>query len=245
MSGIAGMGNDIASDVAIGGDPRIAVIAVGGAGCRIASALYERACRADIIAINTDREALQQTSADRRIYICKAVTQGLGTRGDAALGKKCAQIHEDEIMAAVRGYDYALIVAGMGGGTGTGAAPVIAELCDRVGVDASAMAIMPFSFESDRAFKAAEGYRRLHSICKTVIKVNNENALSMGYRTMDEALRAVDAAVVNLIFGFIEDAPIISSEHLARKAAAGSSSAKRSGDSVPETVGSLSGKTLS
>ena len=173
------------------------------------------------------------------------MTQGLGTRGDAALGKKCAQIHEDEIMAAVRGYDYALIVAGMGGGTGTGAAPVIAELCDRVGVDASAMAIMPFSFESDRAFKAAEGYRRLHSICKTVIKVNNENALSMGYRTMDEALRAVDAAVVNLIFGFIEDAPIISSEHLARKAAAGSSSAKRSGDSVPETVGSLSGKTLS
>ena len=81
------MGNDIASDIAIGGDPRIAVIAVGGAGCRIASALYERACRADIIAINTDREALQQTSADRRIYICKAVTQGLGTRGDAALGK--------------------------------------------------------------------------------------------------------------------------------------------------------------
>ena len=245
MSGIAGMGNDIASDVAIGGDPRIAVVAVGGAGCRIASALYERACRADIIAINTDREALQQTSADRRIYICKAVTQGLGTRGDAALGKKCAQIHEDEIMAAVRGYDYALIVAGMGGGTGTGAAPVIAELCDRVGVDASAIAIMPFSFESDRAFKAAEGYRKLHSICKTVIKVNNENALSMGFRTMDEALRAVDAAVVNSIFSFVADAPIISSEHLARKASAGSRPAGESEGPVPETVGGLSGKTLS
>ena len=107
---------NVLSDVAVSGDPRIAVIGVGGAGCRIASMLYGKMSRVGVIAINTDKKALEETSADNRIYICKEVTKGLGTRGDPALGKKCAQIHESEIMSAVSSYNMAIIVAGMGGG---------------------------------------------------------------------------------------------------------------------------------
>jgi cell division protein FtsZ len=219
MSGTAISGNkDIASDAAVACDPRIAVVGVGGAGCRIASALYGRGVRADVIAVNTDKAALEQTSADSRIYICKAVTQGLGTRGDAELGKKCAQIHEAEIMSAISGHDLVVIVAGMGGGTGTGAAPVIAELCDRIGVTTAAVAVMPFSFESGRAFKAAEGYRKLHALCRHVIKMNNDRALDMGFGTMDEAIRAVNSSVVRLVENFIADAAVMRKTYLASKA---------------------------
>ena len=140
----------VENDIAVSGDVRVAVIGVGGAGCRIASMLYGKMSRVGVIAINTDRKALEETSADVRLYICKEVTKGLGTNGDPALGKKCAQIHEAEITSAVSKYDYAYIVAGMGGGTGSGAASVVAELCDRAGVKVGAVAIMPFSFESGR-----------------------------------------------------------------------------------------------
>ena len=201
---------DVLSDIAVSGDPRIAVIGVGGAGCRIASMLYGKMSRVGVIAVNTDRQALGETSADTRIYICKEVTKGLGTGGDPALGKKCAQIHENEIMGAVQGYDLAVIIAGMGGGTGTGAAPVIAELCNRVGVTVAAIDIMPFSFESGRAVPAAEGHRALHSRCPYLVQVYNDKALNLaGVESFGDALTAVNMSVVKAIDDFVADAPVI------------------------------------
>ena len=156
--------NAVEKDIAVSGDARIAVIGIGGAGVRIASMLYGKMSLVGVIAINTDRKALETAAADTRLYICKEVTKGLGTNGDPALGKKCAQIHEAEITAAVSKYDYAYIIAGMGGGTGSGAASVVAELCDRAGVKVGAITIMPFGFETGRSIKAAEGFRALHEM---------------------------------------------------------------------------------
>ncbi|CDF30832.1 ftsZ [Methanoculleus sp. CAG:1088] len=210
---------NVLSDIAVSGDPRIAVIGVGGAGCRIASMLYGKMSRVGVIAINTDKKALEETSADNRIYICKEVTKGLGTRGDPALGKKCAQIHESEIMSAVSSYNMAIIVAGMGGGTGTGAAPVIAELCDRVGVTVAAIDIMPFSFEEDRAVKAAEGHRSLHARCPYLVQVFNDKSLTHeGVSTMGDALSMVNMSVVKSIDNFVMDAPMIVKRRAADKA---------------------------
>ncbi len=198
------------NDIAVSGDVRVAVIGVGGAGCRIASTLYGKMSRVGVIAINTDRKALEETPADVRLYICKQVTKGLGTNGDPALGKKCAQIHDAEITAAVSKYDYAYIVAGMGGGTGSGAASVVAELCVRAGVQVGAVAVMPFSFESDRAIKAADGYRALHAICKDIVQLENDKVLGLpDVRTLDEAMNAMNCVIVKTINNAIEDAKVL------------------------------------
>ena len=169
--------------------------------------LYGQMSRVGVIAVNTDKKALEETAADTRLYICKEVTKGLGTNGDPALGKKCAQIHEAEISAAISKYDYAYIIAGMGGGTGSGAAPVVAELCDRAGIHVGAITIMPFSFESERTIKAAEGYRALHAICKDIVRCENQKILSVkGLRTFDEAMMLMNDMIVKKILSAIDDA---------------------------------------
>jgi len=199
---------EVENDIAVAGDVRIAVIGVGGAGCRVASMVYNSMSQAKVIAINTDKEALAQTSADVRLYICKEVTKGVGTHGDYVLGKKCAQIHDSEIMATVSDCSTAVIVAGMGGGTGTGAAAVVAELCDRVHVKVVAMAVMPFSFESmERQRAAAEGFRQLHVICKDVIRIENERILSVpGVVSLNDAMDRVNDSVVACIRYAVADA---------------------------------------
>lgn len=200
---------EVENDIAVAGDVRVAVIGVGGAGCRVASMVYGSMSSAKVIAINTDKEALAKTSADVRLYICKEVTKGVGTHGDYVLGKKCAQIHDSEIMAAVSGCRIAVVVAGMGGGTGTGAAAVVAELCDRVHAQVVALAIMPFSFESmERLHVAAEGFRQLHVVCKDAIKIENDLALTKsGVSSLDDAMNLVNASVVTCIQNAIADAP--------------------------------------
>lgn len=188
-------------DIAVGGDARVSVIGVGGAGCRIVSDLFGRMSSVRTIAVNTDRKALSETQADARLYICKEVVKGAGTRGDALLGKKCARIHEAEIMAAVQGSDVAVVVAGMGGGTGSGAAAVVAELCDRVVKQVVSFAIMPFSFESSERREAArKGIADLRAVCRNVVEFQNDKALTVaGVRTLDDALKAMNASIADAI----------------------------------------------
>ena len=192
--------NGVEKDIAVSGDARVAVIGVGGAGVRIASMLYGQMSRVGVIAINTDRKALETTAADTRLYICKEVTKGLGTNGDPALGKKCAQIHEAEIAAAISKYNCAYIIAGMGGGTGSGAASVIAELCDRAGVKVGAITVMPFGFETGRSIKAAEGYRALHAVCQDIVRCENDKVLSVkGIKSLDEAMDVMNRMIVRKV----------------------------------------------
>ncbi len=188
------------TDISVTIEPRIAVIGIGGAGCNVISGFYEALAPVDTIAINTDRKALDETAADRKIYICKAVTKGEGTKGDTRLGNKCAKVHEDEIEKAIIGHDVVFIVAGLGGGTGTGAASVVAELCNRNNITAFAIAINPFFFESDRISVAREGLRGIRAACPNTFTVENDKVLEfMPEATMNQAMRSVNRSIMYFV----------------------------------------------
>lgn len=188
------------NDVSITIEPRIAVVGLGGGGCNIVSSFYNALAPVDTIAINTDKKALDETAADKRIYICKAVTKGEGTRGDAALGNKCARIHEDEIEKAVSGHDVVFLIAGLGGGTGGGAASVVADICSRLNILTIAVGINPFFFETDRIAAAKDGLRNIRMVCPNTFAVENDRILEiMPDATMNEAMRAVNKSIMGFV----------------------------------------------
>ncbi len=186
------------NDIEIAASPRIAVVGVGGAGCNVISAFYGSLCSVDTIAINTDKEALHNTDADQKIYICKEVLKGEGANGDAVLGKRCADIHKEEIRQAVAGHDFVFVIAGLGGGTGTGAASVVIDAAASQNIITFAVAISPFSFEGRRKDVAKEGYRNIRAVCENTILVDNDVVLQkMPHLTMDQAFRAVNVSIMN------------------------------------------------
>ena len=175
---------------------RTAVVGIGGAGCNILSDIYWNEPSLDTIAINTDRKAMEAVDADRKLFICKSVTQGQGTKGDSMLGKRCAQAHIEEIRGVLSGYDVVYIVAGMGGGTGTGAAPIIAEIAEDLGLITSSILISPFSFETARLSVAREGIMRMRSVCRMTTVIENDLVLK-NYPdcTMEEAFSEVNRRI--------------------------------------------------
>ena len=177
-------------------EARTAVIGVGGAGCRMVSGIYWDLPSVDTIAVNTDKEALLDTDADRKMFICKAVTKGEGTRGDSLLGKKCAQAHMEEIEDVLSDYDVVYIVAGMGGGTGSGAAPIIAEIAQRLNLIVFSIAVNPFSFETARMKTAKEGIMHLRAVCPMTVVIENDLVLEkMPDMSMNDAFDAVNKSV--------------------------------------------------
>ena len=195
--------NRVETDVSVVVEPRVAVVGIGGAGCNVASGFYAALAPVDTVIINTDKKALDEQPADKKIYICKAVTKGEGTKGDARLGKRCAKIHEDEIEKALAGYDAVFLIAGLGGGTGTGAAAVVAEICSRKGLMTFAVTINPFFFESSRLGIAADGLKAVRAVCPNTFVIENDKILQhMPDATMDEAMRAVNKSIM----GFVMDA---------------------------------------
>ena len=177
-------------------EARTAVIGVGGAGCNVVSDIYWDLPSVDTIAVNTDKDALLNTDADRKLFICKAVTKGEGTRGDSLLGRRCAQAHIEEIEDVLSNYDVVYIVAGMGGGTGSGAAPIIAEIAQRLNLVVFSIAINPFSFESARMKTAKDGIAHLRSVCPMTIVVENDLVLEkMSDLSMKEAFGIVNKSV--------------------------------------------------
>lgn len=181
-------------------EPKVAIIGIGGAGCNVLSDIYWNLSSADTIAINTDRVALENTDADSKIFICKAVTQGNGTGGDSMLGKKCAQAHIEEIENEISGHDVVFIVAGMGGGTGSGAAPIVAEIAQRLNCVVFSILINPFGFETARLRTAREGIAHVRSVCPMTIVVENDLVLkAMPDMTAEDAFKAVNDSVIAFI----------------------------------------------
>lgn len=179
---------------------RTAVVGIGGAGCNIISDVYWNEPSLDTIAINTDRKAMESVDADRKLFICKSVTQGQGTNGDSMLGKRCAQAHLDEIREVLSGYDVVYIVAGMGGGTGTGATPVIAEIAESLGLITSSILISPFSFETARLNTAKEGIMRMRAVCRMTTVIENDLVLkNYPDLTMSEAFEEVNRRISGFI----------------------------------------------
>ncbi len=177
--------------------PRIAVVGVGGAGCNVVSAMAGSGCPVDTIAINTDKESLHRATADKKIYICKAVLKGEGTRGDAELGKRCADIHREEIRESLSGYDYVFAVAGLGGGTGSGALPTVIDAATVGGAEVFTLAINPFQFETGRCALAKESVHRVKAVCRRGRFVENESIIDwMSDMDMKAALDKLNESLV-------------------------------------------------
>lgn len=179
---------------------RIKVIGVGGGG----SNAVNRMIASDVVGIefwslNTDAQALAQSDALRRLQIGQKLTRGLGAGGNPAIGQKAAEETRDEIAAALEGTDLVFITAGMGGGTGTGAAPIVAEIAKEMGALTVGVVTRPFMFEGRRRSKQAEeGINALQGRVDTLIVIPNDRLLSViaentpvqdAFRFADDVLR--------------------------------------------------------
>ena len=157
--------------------PRISVIGVGGAGGNaIANMIAAHVQGVDFIVANTDAQALNASPAERRIQLGLKITQGLGAGARPEIGRAAAEEALDQLDQALEGAHMCFIAAGMGGGTGTGAAPVIAKLAREKGILTVGVVTKPFSFEGNRRMKSADaGIAELQKHVDTLIVIPNQN----------------------------------------------------------------------
>ena len=176
--------------------PRIMVVGVGGAGGNaIANMMAAGIEGVDFIVANTDAQALSNTTAERRIQLGPAITGGLGAGARPEVGKAAAEETVDDIEEALEGVNMCFIAAGMGGGTGTGAAPVIAEVARRKGVLTVGVVTKPFLFEGTRRMRSAEaGIAELQRHVDTLIVIPNQNLflVAKAETTFKEAFQLAD-----------------------------------------------------
>lgn len=178
----------------------IKVVGVGGAGCNAVNRMVESGVDGvEFLALNTDNQALEQSLADQRLPIGAILTRGLGTGGDPTLGAKAAQESERSIIDLLEGSDMVFITAGMGGGTGTGAAPIVAELAKRTGALTIAVVTRPFTFEGPKRKRSADaGLEEIRKHVDTLIVIPNDKlmevaekgtSLKESFKTADDVLR--------------------------------------------------------
>ena len=188
--------------------PPIKVIGVGGGGCNAVDRMIEEHLfGVEFVAVNTDAQALALSKAETKIRIGDKLTRGLGVGGDPAIGEKAAEESREDLAETVRGADMVFITAGMGGGTGTGAAPLVAELARSAGALTVAVVTRPFIFEgSKRRRQAEEGIARLQDKVDTLIVIPNERLLQIcdNRVTMAQAFREADGVLRQGIRGISE-----------------------------------------
>jgi cell division protein FtsZ len=169
----------------------IRVVGVGGAGLNAIHRMMDAGiAQVDFVAVNTDRQALAISDAPTKIAIGEGVTQGLGSGADPGVGRAAAEEAIDQLKAALRGSDMVFVTAGEGGGTGTGAAPVVARIARELGALTVGIVTTPFRFEGTRRRSAAEsGVDELRTACDTVIVIPNDRLLEV----LDRSTSMVDA----------------------------------------------------
>ncbi len=187
----------------------IKVIGVGGSGCNTVSRMFDEGIEgAELIAINTDAQHLCYTKAHKRLLIGKRRTRGLGAGSLPQVGEEAARESEDEIKRLVEGADMVFITCGLGGGTGTGAAPVIAEAAQDAGALTIAVVTFPFSAEGAvRRANAEAGLERLREVADTVIVIPNDKLLEVvpnypihiAFKVADEVLMRAVKGITELI----------------------------------------------
>ena len=174
----------------------IKVIGVGGAGTNAVNRMVDTGLQGvDFIAINTDKQALALSKAPTKIQIGDKLTKGLGAGANPEVGSKAAEESREEIANTIKGSDLVFVTCGMGGGTGTGAAPVIAEIARDLGILTIGVVSKPFLFEGRQRMKNAEaGIERLKANVDTLVVVPNDRLLSVVTKgtTMTEAFRIAD-----------------------------------------------------
>jgi cell division protein FtsZ len=160
---------------------KIKVIGLGGAGCNAISRMVrEQLHGVELIAMNTDAQALELTEAMQRVQLGPKLTGGLGAGGDHTIGRKAAEESKDAIQEALNGADMIFLTAGMGGGTGTGSIPVAAEIAKHTGALTIGVVTQPFNFEgAHRAITAEDGIRDLMPNVDTLIIIPNDRLLTL------------------------------------------------------------------
>ena len=187
---------------------RIIVIGVGGGGNNAVNRMIdEQIAGVEFIAINTDKQALQLCKAPTLMQIGDKLTKGLGAGAKPEVGEKAAEESSEEIAAALKGADMVFVTCGMGGGTGTGAAPVVAKIAKDMGALTVGVVTKPFRFESKtRMQNALSGIEKLKENVDTLIVIPNDKLLEIVDRrtTMPEALKKADEVLQQGIQGITD-----------------------------------------
>ncbi len=188
------------------GQARILVVGTGGAGNNAADRLYRLGIQgARIIAVNTDKQHLDHREADAKVLIGKESCKGLGAGGFPEVGRKAAEESKNELKEHLKDSDMVFIVAGMGGGTGTGSAPVIARIAKEMGAIVIGVVTMPFKMERARIYKAESGLYELRQVSDTVIVIDNNRLLEVaGKLPIAQAFAVADELIATMIKGIVE-----------------------------------------
>ncbi|HOI46305.1 MAG TPA: cell division protein FtsZ [Bacilli bacterium] len=188
--------------------PVLKVIGVGGGGGNAVNRMIENDVQGvDFVVINTDAQVLRLSKAETRLQIGRALTKGLGAGANPEIGRRAAEESEDDIMELLKGTDMVFITAGMGGGTGTGAAPVIAKLSKEMGILTVGIVTKPFSFEGkNRMRQAVAGIDELRPYVDTLIIVPNDKLLTITDKqtSLLEAFREADNVLRRGVQGIAE-----------------------------------------
>ena len=188
--------------------PRISVFGIGGAGGNAVNNMIEKELEgADFVAANTDAQALQQSNAKNKIQMGVKVTEGLGAGARASVGAAAAEETIEEIVDHLAGSHMAFITAGMGGGTGTGAAPIIAQAARELGVLTVGVVTKPFQFEGSKRMKQAEdGVEALQKVVDTLIIIPNQNLFRIANEktTFSDAFNLADDVLYQGVKGITD-----------------------------------------
>lgn len=183
----------------------IKVVGVGGGGVNAVNRMIEEGLKGvEFVAINTDSQALLFSDADTKLDIGREATRGLGAGANPEVGRTSAEDHKSEIEETLKGADMVFVTAGEGGGTGTGAAPVVAGIAKKLGALTVGVVTKPFKFEGPRRTRQAEaGIEELREVCDTLIVIPNDRLLQLGDASLSmmEAFRAADEVLHNGVQG--------------------------------------------
>lgn len=185
---------------------KVLVIGAGGGGSNTITRLHEMGIRgAHTVALNTDAKHLNITKADKRILIGRNLTRGLGAGGYPEIGKQAALENRKELQAMLQNTDLVFLTCGLGGGTGTGALPVVAKLAKEAGAITIAVVTAPFKLEGARINKAEEGLQSLRQSVDTIIVIENQKLLVLaGDLPLKTAFGVADNLIATMIKGITE-----------------------------------------
>jgi cell division protein FtsZ len=187
---------------------RIKVIGVGGGGTNAVNRMIEEGIQGvEFIAVNTDAQALMLAKADILVRLGEKITRGLGAGGDPEIGRKAAEESSDELYNVLKGSDMVFVTAGMGGGTGTGAAPIVSQIAKESGALTIGVVTRPFTFEGMRRMQSAEtGIGKLKEHADTLIAIPNDRLLQIADKraSLQDAFRLADDVLHQGIQGISE-----------------------------------------
>lgn len=189
---------------------RIKVIGIGGSGTNVINRMTQLGIKGvEFISVNTDAQALHNNAADKKVHIGKSVTKGLGSGMNPELGRQAAEESQEDIEEVITNADMVFITCGLGGGTGTGAAPIVAELAKNRGILTIAVVTKPFTFEGSKRREVADaGYDNLKDKVDAIISIHNDRILQIidkktslldAFKTVDEVVRQGISGISDLI----------------------------------------------